>query len=591
MPTGEISIREKNRELARASEYLEGRTNEKHHERNRRVAEELYMKNMPIEASLAAILKELPLDKFNEIEITKEFGEETAQNTKTIKQIEDIIERNYGKLPNETLSSILLSISQTFQPIIIKIAENADALYNKELIIKENNYAKKAEEIYYPLATKLGLTDYAWKIQDYSFRVNNPVAFDKVKKLVNKDRRLREEIVTEVKKEVEELLKGKIETTIMGRPKSFKAIFEKLKKVPFQKMHDLYGIRIIVQKEKECYEALGYVHSKYEIIPEAFDDYISKPKSDGYKSIHTAVKRGNEVIEIQIRTWQQHLRIEGETYWDYKKIRKDKEFEKELSWERQLLEWQKALGKEGLGKKNVGRRIFVFTPKNDAISLPLGASVIDFAYAVHTDVGKRMEKARVNGKFVPIETKLSNLDKVEIITTEKTQLKKNWLSFIATDKAKQKIKAFFGIKSQKQSGVVQLQMNTLKKIKMAECCHPLPGEDVIGVKTTKRKIIVHKIDCPNIKKIGKDKLISIGFEREKGKTQIRVKAIDRPGLLSEILAEIKQSGATLENTNFKIKKNGYAEAIFGIEIKGVAKLENLMEKIETIPSVQGAERI
>ena len=421
--------------------------------------------------------------------------------------------------------------------------------------------------------------------------VINPAGFEKVEKLINKKRGEREKFVEEVKKEIEEQLKEKLIIQISGRPKNFKAIFEKLKKVPFQKMHDIYGIRIICQKEKECYEALGYIHSKYEIIPEAFDDYISKPKQSGYKSIHTAVRRGNDVIEIQIRTWDQHLRIEGENYWEYKKLRKDKEFEKELKWERQLLEWQKTLGKEGLSKKISGRRLFAFTPKNDAISLPLGASVIDFAFAVHTDIGKKLEKARVNGKFVPIETKLNNLDKVEILVAQKPQIKKTWLNQAVTDKAKQKIRTFFGMKNSPAKKEICLPSGSLKKIKMAECCHPLPGEDVIGVKTTKRKIIVHKKDCPNIIKLGKDKLICIDFEREKGKTELRVKAIDRPGLLSELLLEIKQSGVVLTNTNFKIKKTGYVEAIFGIEVSSIGKLEKLMEKIERIPSVHAVERI
>ena len=587
MPNEEIS----QKQIQNAPSYLKEKTNKNNFERNKRVAEELILKNMPKESVLSVILKEIPAEKINENEIEEKFGKETLKLIKTLQQIEGVVERNFEKIPSETLSSIILSISPEFEPIIIKIAEVADALYNKEKIIYEKNYAQIADQIYSPLATKLGLTEYAWKIQDFSFRVINPTGFEKIKQLVNKTRKEREDLVEEVRKDVEEMFRGKMEVQINGRPKNFKAIFEKLKKTPFAKMHDIYGIRIICNKEKDCYEALGYIHSKYEIIPEAFDDYITKPKSNGYKSIHTAVRRGKDVVEVQIRTWDQHLRIEGENYWQYKNVKKDKEFDKELSWERQLIEWQKSMGKEGkLGKKTTGKRVFVFTPKNDAISLPLGASVIDFAYAVHTDIGKKMEKAKVNGAFVPIETKLKNLDKVEIITTDKPQVKKAWLNFVETEKAKTKIKSFFGLKSAKKKSVC-LPTKDLKKIKMAECCHPLPGEDVIGVKTTKRKIIIHKKSCPNIAKISKDRLICLDFEREKGKTEIRIIAFDRPGLLSEILAEIKHSGVNLTNTNFKIKKSGHAEAIFGLEVTSVEKLEKLLEKLEHIPSVQSAERI
>lgn len=557
-------------------------------ERTKRVSQGLLEKKMPKESVIGIILKEIPAERIDEKEIEKEFDKETMEIIKIIRQTEEIIRKNYQTLPAETLSSIVLSLGQDFQPIIIKIAEISDALYNKEKIIYEEKYAQKAEEIWYPLATKLGLADYAWKIQDFGFRVTNPEAFEKIKKMIDKTREEREELVEEMVKEVRALLRGKIAAQVAGRPKSFKSIHEKLKKVPMKKMYDIYGIRIICNKEKECYEALGYIHSQYEIIPEAFDDYISKPKQDGYKSIHTAVKRGKEIVEVQIRTQEQHLRTMAEPYWKYKKLGKDKEFEKELSWERQLIEWQKATGKEWLGRKLSGRKIFVFTPKNKAIALPQGATTIDFAFAVHTDIGKRMRAAKVNGKIVPIETKLNNLDRVEIITSEKEQMKKPWFNFVFTEKAKQKIKAAFGMTNTKRAA--QIQPTSFKKIKIAECCHPLPGEDVIGVKTTKRRIVIHKKDCKNIAKIEKEKLVEIGFEREKGKTEIRATVIDRPGIMGEMLNAIRGTGAGLITTNFKIKKSGYGEAIFGLEVQNVARLEKIMNELEKIPGVQAVER-
>ena len=578
------------KEIEEAAEYAEQNGGSAEDvKRTKRVAEELFKKRLPKEAVLSAMLKEILIEKLNEKEIEKEFGKETAGAIKTIKQIEGIIEKNYGKIPTETLSSIIISIVQDFQPIIVKIAEVADALYNKEKIILEGKYAQKAEEIWFPLSTKLGLGDYAWKIQDFGFRATNPNAFEKIKKIINKQREERERVVEETIAEIKELLEGKLEAEVTGRPKSFKSIYEKLKKVQLQKMYDIYGVRIICNKEKECYEALGYVHSKYEIIPEAFDDYIAKPKTDGYKSIHTAVKRGSDVVEVQIRTWEHHLRTMAEPYWKYKKLYKDKEFEKELSWERQLIEWQKSIGKDWLGKKLSGKKIFAFTPKNEAIALPLGSTAIDFAFAVHTDVGKRMQKAKVNGKYVPIETKLNNLDKVEIITSEKEQMKKPWFNFVFTEKAKAKIKATFGIKITKKATPA---LNTrFKKMKIAECCHPLPGEEVVGVKTTKRRMVVHKKDCINVAKMDKEKLVEMGFEVEKGKTEICVQVIDRPGIIGELLTIIRQSGAKLTNTNFTVKKSGYGEAIFGLEVDNISKLERVLEEMDKIPGVQNAKRI
>lgn len=446
MPNEEIP----QKEIQKAKEYLKEQKTPMS-EIIERTVEELKIKGMPKEAILALMLHKLKKEKINEKEITGLFGEKTLEIMQTIIRMEEIIQTNYGKIPAETLGSIALSISNEFEPIIVKIAETANELEAGT----DTEEVKIAEDVYAPLATKLGLNDYAWKLQDYSFKVTTPEGWRKIKNLVSKPRKEREELVETVRKEIEELIKGKLTAEVSGRPKNFRAIYEKLKKVPFQRMHDLYGVRIICNTEKECYEALGYIHSKYEIIPEAFDDYISKPKSDGYKSIHTAVKRGKDVVEVQIRTWEQHLRALGQSYWSYKKIRKDKEFEKELSWERQLIEWQKETGKPPLGKKISGRKIFVFTPKNEAIALVQGASVIDFAFAVHTDVGKRMEKAKVNGKFVPIETKLNNLDRVEIIVSEKSQMKKAWLVSALSDKARTKIKTFFGMASAQPKKLLQ----------------------------------------------------------------------------------------------------------------------------------------
>ena len=560
------------------------------HTRIKRISETLLEKDLPI-VSIEGLIYKTILKGKKVIDQNETYSESAKKIAANMIQMEEVIKRNYLKVPSETITSIILSLPEDFQPIIVEIEENADALFNREKIIFENDYAKKAMDIWLPLAIKTGMSDCEWKIQDFAFKVINPMGFEKVKKLINKSREEREKLIEEVKLEIQKLLEGKIKATVEGRPKSFKSIFDKLNKVSFEKMHDIYGVRIICEKEKECYEALGLVHFKYDLILEAFDDYISKPKIDGYKSIHTAVKRKNDEIEIQIRTWAQHLRITGENYWKYKKVSKDNEFEKELSWERQLLEWQKQIGKERTNKKTVGNKLFIFTPKNDAIPLPKGATVLDFAFAVHTDVGKRAEKGKVNGQLVPLETKLSNLDTVEIITNEKTQMKKNWLQNAVTEKAKSKIKTFFGLIKNKEKKEQVLDAQSAKKIKMAECCHPLPGEDVIGIKTTKRKIIVHKKDCQNILKINKDKLVSIDFEREKGETGVRVKAVDRPGLLGEILEEIKNSEANLKNTSFKIKKNGFADAIFILEIKNAQKMEKLIEKLSNIPSVQIAERI
>ncbi len=572
-----------------ALKLVEDRLGFEKKEHAKRVAEIIKEKELSEETILAATIHDLIYkEKATYDEIKEKFSEKIAEIVQETATVQKVLDRNYTKIPPETMSELLLSTVSTLEPIIITIADAYDTL--KENSEKEYPFlAKQCEEIYIPLAIKLGITKLDWKLQDVVFRTQNPQGYQKIKSMVKRTREEREKLVEEVKKEIEHTLKGKLNCQVYGRPKNFKAIYEKLKKVSFNKMYDIYGIRIICNKEKDCYVALGYIHSKYDIIQEAFDDYIAKPKNNGYKSIHTAIIRNKDIIEVQIRTWEQHLRTESSLYWEYKRIKKYKELERDVSWERQLIDWQKDIGTENK-KKSIGKKIFIFTPRNDVIVLPVGANAIDFAFAVHTDVGKKMQKAKINNQLVPIETKLNNLDKVEIIAGEKTNIQKSWLTTVVSEKAKQKIKQQFGIKTQKRKGESE-RKSSYKKIKMAECCKPLPGEDVIGVKTTKRRIIIHKKECKNVLKLPKSKLVEIDFEKEKGETEIKVKAVDRIGLLSEILQEIKKNGAKLLTTNFKIKKSGYVEAIFGIEINNAQKLDKVLQKIQKIPSVQEAERI
>ena len=582
---------EEKKQINLANNYIRDRFTKKNYEHQLRTTKILSDKGLGLETILSGLLHDTIYDSKGDYDELKTlFGKSVADVVNELATVEKLIETNFPRLDAETVSSLILSSSGDLQTIMIQMAELTDLLENDESKSKYGQrIVKVVEEIYVPLSLKLGLGRSNWRLEDNCFKIKNPNAYKKIKKLVNKTREEREELIDKIKNEVEKILKDKVDVQISGRPKNFYAIYKKLKKTPFKSIHDLYGLRIICNKEKECYEALGYIHSKYPLLPNAFDDYIAKPKSTGYKSIHTAVEYQNEVVEFQIRTWEQHLRIESNLYWEYKKLKQNRDFEKALSWERQLVEWQKSIGEENTTNKKYSKRIFVFTPKNEVISLPEGGTIIDFAFAIHTDVGKKMEKAKVNGEIVPLETKLNNLDKVTIILSNKTQIKESWINHVKSEKAKAKIKQHFGLKTIKRKKS-ENSTKSMKKIKLAECCNPLPGEDVIGVKTTKRRIIIHKKDCKNLQNIVKSKLIEIDFEENQGKTKIIVTAVDRIGLLGEILKEIKKSGSRIIKTNFNIKKSGYVQAEFALEIKGIKKLENLMERIAKLPSIQSVER-
>jgi GTP diphosphokinase / guanosine-3',5'-bis(diphosphate) 3'-diphosphatase len=557
-----------------------------------RISQTLLKKKLGQEIVIAAILEKSFSEQIILLEeIEKQFGKETAQLVKESSRINDVIDGNYKKLPPETLTALMLSIATDLRTIILKATILSDKLRNN-LIENKTKEIYIAKNVYLPLIEKLGISDLNWQISDYCFKIENPKAYEKIKKLINKTRKEREEIIEKAQKEFLEMLKGKVNVQIFGRPKNFVSIYKKMKKTPFKQMHDIYGIRIICNKEAECYEILGEIHSKYNFIKSAFDDYIAKEGKGkgkkGYQSIHTAIYYGKDILEVQIRTWKHHLKTESSLYWEYKQIKKDKNLDKELSWERQLIEWQKSIGENTPTKINT-KKIFVFTPKNDVITLPLDSTVIDFAYAIHSTIGEKIEKTKINGELVPLDTKLKNLDKVEIITGTKRKIKRNWLAYVASEKAKTKIRRYFGIKNIKTQKT-QKQQIPEKRIKLAECCHPLPGEDVIGIKTTKRKIIIHKTNCENIQNIPKEKKIEIMFEKSKGKTQLIINAIDRIGLLAEILEEIKKNKATLSSTNFNIRKTGFVEAIFEIEVNDVKKIDKIIENLEKIPSIQKIQR-
>lgn len=559
-------------------------------------AEELKKFDLDDEVIIAGILHETITEGVAEYdEINNLFGKKIADLVKECNEIHTVVTGNINRVPIEVLNSIVLSISVDIQSLMIRIASILNSLENPDYLEKDEikKYTKVGKEIYLPLAMKLGMGGIERRLQDSIFKIENIDAYKKVDKLIGKKPEERHTLVEEVKKEILKLVEKKINVQVFGRPKGYKAIFEKMKKIDFKKIYDLYGIRIICNSEKECYETLGIIHSEYQFIPNAFDDYISKPKENGYKSIHTAILRKGDIFEIQIRTWVDHLRIESNLYWEYKSVTKSSEYEKQLSWERQLVEWQRSLGKNIQRRGITKKRIFVFTPKKEVIALNEGATVIDFAYAIHTDLGNKLKKAKVNDLIVPIEHKLKNLDKVEVTVDKKLQVKPSWINYVNSEKAKSKIRSQLGIKTseKKEQKTKPLSESLMKKIKMADCCHPLPGEDVIGYKTTKRKIIIHKKDCENLKKLNKSRLVEIEFERDKGKTELRITGVDRIGLLGDLLNEIKKSGAIIDSTNFKIKNTGYVEALFVIEIKSINKLENLMEKLARLPSIHSVERL
>lgn len=367
----------------------------------------------------------------------------------------------------------------------------------------------------------------------------------------------------------------------------------------FNELNDLLGLRILCKDEESCYKILGAIHSNYIYLPEYFDDYISRPKKNHYKSIHTTVLWNDEPLEIQIRTEKMHNEAEGgiAAHWKYKKYSKNLHFDKKLSWARQLVERQRKTKNLAsvfhsiemqLGK----REIFVLTPKKEVIVLPENSTPIDFAFAIHTNLGSKCKQARVNGKLIPLDYHLSNGDVVVIDTSKRTQTKRGWLGFVKSEKAKRKIRNALSIILKPKKRKTETHIND-DKIIIAECCNPLPGDDCIIYKTTKRKLMVHKADCDNIKKISKEKIRKISSNLKKSSkysASINVVATDRAGLLTDLLDVFDDAKLEVIRTEAKSKTDGTITCAFKINVKNTEQAEKIIAKISCIDFVHSAER-
>ncbi|MDD5148698.1 MAG: TGS domain-containing protein, partial [Candidatus ainarchaeum sp.] len=366
---------------------------------------------------------------------------------------------------------------------------------------------------------------------------------------------------------------------------------------------DLRGARIICDSVKQCYEILGVIHTNYQIVPEEFDDYIVSPKGNNYRSLHTVIVWQKKKVEVQIRTWEMHWDNESgfASHWAYKDYEPNRYFDQKLGWGLALMEWLQTKDKskkfmESL-KMDFGEdRVFVLTPKNKVIALPGKATPVDFAFAIHSDLGLKCQKAKVNGKIVPLDYALENADLVEIIPASAVQAKRDWLGFVRSEKAKTKIRQKLGIKlsRKKKPGTKKALTTASTSVRLAKCCNPLPGEEITGVKTTKRKIIAHKSGCRNVSKTPRQKLVELDWEIGSGKrfaVKIQVKARESASLLPGILNAISSSGATLVSTGAKSDKNRVITASFEIRIQQAKQFEKIMQKIKKLPQVFEAGRI
>ncbi|MFI1649575.1 bifunctional (p)ppGpp synthetase/guanosine-3',5'-bis(diphosphate) 3'-pyrophosphohydrolase [Streptomyces avidinii] len=376
----------------------------------------------------------------------------------------------------ETVRKMVVAMAKDPRVLVIKLA---DRLHNMRTMryLKREKQEKKAREtleIYAPLAHRLGMNTIKWELEDLSFAILYPKMYDEIVRLVAERAPKRDEYLAVVTDEVQvDLRAARIKATVTGRPKHYYSVYQKMivRGRDFAEIYDLVGIRVLVDTVRDCYAALGTVHARWNPVPGRFKDYIAMPKFNMYQSLHTTViGPSGKPVELQIRTFDMHRRAEYgiAAHWKYKqqtvagtsKVRTDvpqaakgsagQDTVNDMAWLRQLLDWQKETEDPGEFLDSLRfdlsrNEVFVFTPKGDVIALPAGATPVDFAYAVHTEVGHRTIGARVNGRLVPLESTLDNGDLVEVFTSkaEGAGPSRDWLGFVKSPRARNKIRAWF----------------------------------------------------------------------------------------------------------------------------------------------------
>ena len=385
-----------------------------------------------------------------------DFGDEIANLVDGVTKLDKL---TYGPTAEaETVRKMVIAMSRDIRVLVIKLADRLHNARTWSYVSSESAQRKAREtlDIYAPLAHRLGMNAIKWELEDLSFEALEPKKFEEISRLVAERSPSRDALTAEVIEAVQgDLLRDSIAATVTGRKKHFFSVYQKmvLRGREFNEIYDLVGIRVLVNDVRDCYAVLGSIHARWSPVPGRFKDYIAMPKFNLYQSLHTTVIGPNgKAIEIQIRTYEMHSRAEFgiAAHWKYKQGGDPEGNSPEMLWLRQLHEWQKETEDpseflEALRFDLGSPEVFVFTPKGSVVALPGGSTPVDFAFSVHTDVGLRCAGAKVNGRLVPLESKLNNGDVVEIVTNkgENAGPSRDWLNFVKSPRARSKIKAWF----------------------------------------------------------------------------------------------------------------------------------------------------
>jgi GTP pyrophosphokinase len=421
------------------------------------VAEILADLGLDVPTTIAALLHDTIEDTpYSLEEARKDFGDEVANLVDGVTKLDKL---TYGPTAQaETVRKMVIAMSKDIRVLVIKLCDRLHNARTWQYVPLESaqRKAKETLEIYAPLANRLGINSLKWELEDLSFKTLEPKKYEEIERLISERSPERDKMTDLVISELKSDLKDeRIKAEVNGRQKHLYSVYQKMviRGREFKDIYDLVGVRILVEDVRDCYAVLGAVHARWSPVPGRFKDYIAMPKFNLYQSLHTTVIGPNgKAVEIQIRTYDMHARAEFgiAAHWKYKSRKDQNRDEPDMLWLKQLHEWQQETVDaneflDTLRYEVSSPEVFVFTPKGSVIALPAGSTPVDFAYAVHTEVGNKCVGAKVNGKLVSLEAKLTNGDVIEVVTNKSPNAapSRDWLNFVKSARARSKIKAWF----------------------------------------------------------------------------------------------------------------------------------------------------
>jgi len=631
------------------------------------------------QALTAALLHDVMEDTaVTKKEISDKFGEVVAELVDGVSKLDKIEFESQEHEQAENFRKMLLAMASDVRVILIKLA---DRLHNMRTLTamqphKRARIARETMDIYAPIANRLGLNNLYQDLQELSFQHLYPNRYQVLQKALTRARGNRREMVDKILNAIRSRLQeSNIEAVVTGREKTIYSIYKKMieKALSFAEVYDIYGFRVIVKDVPACYLALGALHQLYKPIPGKFKDYIAIRKDNGYQSLHTSLFGPlSTPMEVQIRTQEMHKIAEAgvASHWLYKESGTSLSDlqTKTHQWLQSLLEMQSESGNsaeflEHLKVDLFPDEVYVFTPKGRIMSLPHGATCVDFAYAVHTDIGNRCVAAKVNHELVPLRTELKSGDRVEIITAAHAKPNPAWLNFVMSGKARSRIRHFLktmqyeesamlgerllgqalialksdpdkiteeqwerllkhsGAKSRqelladlglgkqlavvvarrllsigddgatRQPGSLVIRGSEGMALQFAKCCHPIPGDPIIGFLRKDHGLIIHTHDCPVVRKSRSDpeKWMDVEWAPDSKKlfaVNIKLLTANERGVLAKIAAEIAQTESNIESISLEPgDSSAYAEINFTLQVTDRPHLARVMRSLRRIPEV------